>query len=439
MTNNAKKLKAIETIRLATEADKAKNYAKALEFYQSGIEDFLAVIKGEPNVEQRKSMRARVVEYLDRAEKIKTYVENGNDSKPQVKNNHRNTKETKLPNVTRTGFNSKPKTLPSSSKAYGVPSTSISSDNSSKQEISHKLLKKVNSTMGREILNTIVDLTEIRLDDIEGHVIAKRALEEAVILPNINPELFTGLRQPSKGILLFGPPGNGKTMLAKAAGTEAKCTFFNVSAATIMSKWVGEAEKMVQTLFQMARNGQPSIIFVDELDSMLAERSDNENGCARRVKTEFLLQFDGFMSRQEDRILILGATNRPQELDEGILRRFTRRIFIDLPDETTRRNLVSKTFRKSKTKTSFSPTELSKLAEFTEGYSNSDIVSLCREAAMVPLRNMTREELAKVSPSQLRSITFEDVQMALNVIKPSTNPENLQKLREFASKHAQVS
>ena len=159
---------------------------------------------------------------------------------------------------------------------------------------------------------------------------AKQQLQEMVILPATRPDLFKGLRAPTRGLLLYGPPGNGKTMLAKAVATESSCTFLAISASTLTSKWVGEGEKLVRKLFEVAHERAPSIIFIDEIDSVLSARSSNENEASRRLKTEFLIQFDG-VNKGGGQVFVVGASNRPEELDDAVRRRLAKRIHIPLP------------------------------------------------------------------------------------------------------------
>ncbi|XP_038877992.1 spastin isoform X1 [Benincasa hispida] len=174
-----------------------------------------------------------------------------------------------------------------------------------------------------EMINTaIVDRSpSVKWDDIAGLQKAKQALLEMVILPTKRRDLFTGLRKPARGLLLFGPPGNGKTMLAKAVASESEATFFNLSAASFTSKWLGESEKLVRTLFMVAKSRQPSVIFMDEIDSVMSSRHAGEHEASRRLKSEFLVQFDGVMSNSTDLVIVIGATNKPQELDDAVLRR----------------------------------------------------------------------------------------------------------------------
>merc|ERR1739838_879518 len=185
----------------------------------------------------------------------------------------------------------------------------------------------------------VVEKPNIQWTDVAGLDKAKELLKEAVILPIKFPQLFTGKRKPWKGILLYGPPGTGKSYLAKAVATEANnSTFFSVSSSDLVSKYVGESEKLVKNLFEMARDRKPSIVFIDEIDSLVSSRSDNESEAARRIKTEFLVQMQG-VGVDNDGVLVLGATNIPWVLDSAIRRRFERRIYIPLPEAPARESL----------------------------------------------------------------------------------------------------
>ena len=196
-----------------------------------------------------------------------------------------------------------------------------------------------------EILSSSPD---VHWDDIAGLEFAKKTIKEIIIWPMLRPDLFNGIRRPPKGLLLFGPPGTGKTMIAKAIASQSKSMFFNISASSLMSKWIGESEKLVRTLFALASFYQPSVVFIDEIDSLLTSRSENENEASRRIKTEFLVQLDGAGTNAEDRILIIGATNRPQEIDDAFVRRLSKRLYIPLPNKVSRKQLIMRVLEKER-------------------------------------------------------------------------------------------
>lgn len=274
----------------------------------------------------------------------------------------------------------------------------------------------------RDIIRGSPDVT---WESIKGLENAKRLLKEAVVMPIKYPKYFTGLLTPWKGILLFGPPGTGKTMLAKAVATECKTTFFNISASSIVSKWRGDSEKLVKVLFELARHHAPSTIFLDEIDAIISQRGEgrSEHEASRRLKTELLVQMDG-LTKTKDLVFVLAATNLPWELDAAMLRRLEKRILVPLPEPEARRAMFEELLPTNPDEDTLT---YDLLVERTEGYSGSDIRLVCKEAAMQPLRRVMaileespeavpEDELPKVGP-----IKQEDIETALRNTRPSAH------------------
>ncbi|XP_017781357.1 PREDICTED: spastin-like isoform X3 [Nicrophorus vespilloides] len=324
----------------------------------------------------------------------------------------------------------------SSSPARKAPSATGIAKPASKKSLN---LRGVDPKLAQNILDEIVEGGQaVQWEDIVGQETAKQALQEMVILPSLRPELFTGLRTPARGLLLFGPPGNGKTLLARAVATECQATFFSISAASLTSKFVGDGEKLVRALFAVARELQPSIIFIDEVDSLLSERSNNEHECSRRLKTEFLVEFDGLPSNPEsEKVVVMAATNRPQELDEAALRRFPKRVYVTLPDLETRAELLKKLLAKQGC--SLSNGEMKRLATLTDGYSGCDLTALAKDAALGPIRELQPEQVKHLDPGAVRGITISDFLDSLKRIRRSVSPQSLVAYEKWSLQYGDVS
>ncbi|KID78433.1 uncharacterized protein G6M90_00g042520 [Metarhizium brunneum] len=297
----------------------------------------------------------------------------------------------------------------------------------------------------KQILNDIVvQGDEVHWGDIAGLEIAKNALRETVVYPFLRPDLFMGLREPARGMLLFGPPGTGKTMLARAVATESKSTFFSISASSLTSKYLGESEKLVRALFGLARALAPSIIFVDEIDSLLSQRSGSgEHEATRRIKTEFLIQWSdlqraaaGREATEKDkergdanRVLVLAATNLPWAIDEAARRRFVRRQYIPLPEPRTRETQLRTLLGQQKHGLSESDIEI--LVRLTDGFSGSDITALAKDAAMGPLRSLG-EALLHMTMDDIRPILLVDFEASLSTIRPSVSKAGLKEYEDWA-------
>ncbi|KAI5776895.1 P-loop containing nucleoside triphosphate hydrolase protein [Geopyxis carbonaria] len=304
--------------------------------------------------------------------------------------------------------------------------------------------KGVDVASVRQVANEIVVKgDEVHWEDVAGLEGAKNALKEAVVYPFLRPDLFMGLREPARGMLLFGPPGTGKTMLARAVATESRSTFFSISASSLTSKYLGESEKLVRALFALAKALAPSIIFVDEIDSLLSSRGGSESEATRRIKTEFLIQWSDLAraaagrdnsAGDASRVLVLAATNLPWAIDDAARRRFVRRQYIPLPEVETRRRQFENLIRAQKHK--LGPTEMEKLVELTDGYSGSDITALAKDAAMGPLRSLG-EKLLMMTMDEIRPIELTDFEKSMESIRPSVSKEGLKAFEEWATKYGE--
>ncbi|XP_022895055.1 ATPase family AAA domain-containing protein FIGL1 isoform X1 [Olea europaea var. sylvestris] len=288
-------------------------------------------------------------------------------------------------------------------------------------------LRNLEPRLIEHISNEIMDRDpNVRWDDIAGLEHAKKCVTEMVIWPLLRPDIFKGCRSPGRGLLLFGPPGTGKTMIGKAIAGEAKATFFYISASSLTSKWIGEGEKLVRALFGVASCRQPAVIFVDEIDSLLSQRkSEGEHESSRRMKTQFLIEMEGFDGGNEQ-ILLIGATNRPQELDEAARRRLTKRLYIPLPTSDARAWIIKNLLEKDGL-FNLSKEDTDAICKLTEGYSGSDMKNLVKDASMGPLREALRQgiEITNLKKDDMRPVTLQDFENAIHEVRASVSLNEL--------------
>ncbi|TVY57585.1 Vacuolar protein sorting-associated protein 4, partial [Lachnellula cervina] len=345
--------RAIDVVKKAIEADTAAEYDKAYQLYYQSLELFMLALKWEKNAKSKEMIRAKAGEYMERAEKLKNHLSEAD------------------------GKRKKPSMVGSNGSSTGGGGKGEDAKDGEEVDADSK---KLRNALAGAILQ---DKPNVRWEDVAGLEGAKEALKEAVVLPIKFPHLFTGKRQPWKGILLYGPPGTGKSYLAKAVATEANSTFFSVSSSDLVSKWMGESERLVKQLFAMARENKPSIIFIDEIDALCGPRGEGESEASRRIKTEMLVQMDG-VGRDSKGVLVLGATNIPWQLDAAIRRRFQRRVHISLPDSAARQTMFE--LAVGTTPCDLTKADYKKLGDLSEGYSGSDISIAVQDALMQPVR-----------------------------------------------------
>lgn len=292
----------------------------------------------------------------------------------------------------------------------------------SKKALEHK--KEIAKRLGRPLIQTnpyedviacdVInpDHIDVEFNSIGGLESIKQALIELVILPLKRPELFSHgkLLGPQKGVLLYGPPGTGKTMLAKAIAKESGAVFINVRISNLMSKWFGDAQKLVAAVFSLAYKLQPAIIFIDEVDSFLGQRRTTDHEAMTNMKTEFMALWDGFTTDQNARVMVLAATNRPSELDEAILRRLPQAFEIGIPDRRERAEILKVILKGERVESNI---DYDRVASLCEGYTGSDILELCKKAAYFPIRDLLDEEKKGKQSSEPRPLSQSDLEKVL--------------------------
>lgn len=409
----------------------------ALREYKNSLQVFLYIQKWEPNPRVKEMVTERVEELFTRAEKLKAQLDSGAAPAPRAPPGPGGAAEVQRPG------------------GAGGAGDSTSAEDAE----TAKLRKGLEGAIMSEKPN-------VKWDDVAGLFAAKEALQETVILPAKFPQMFDDKCRPWKGILLYGPPGTGKSYLAKATATEADATFFSISSSDLVSKWMGESERLVRNLFEMARENKPAIIFIDEVDSLCGARGESgESDAARRIKTEFLAQMDG-VGKESVGLLVLGATNTPWDLDTAIRRRFEKRIYIPLPEPEARVSLLK--LHIGDTPSQLKQADMVSIARQAEGFSGADMSILVRDAIFEPVRRCRRakffKRVSKVDPNDgvarqfwtpcspgdadrvekslmeiegkellKPDVLFSDFEAALEKVRPSVSPDDLQQHQEFTN------
>lgn len=374
------KSEAIQYARGAVESESNENWEDAFKNYFKAIENLKILKEHDENKYNQETYKKKAIEYFQKASEIKEkYINKGIKQGDKSKQNENSKSNHSSVDISKKTSNNK-----------NDDKNKKKDGKDPKDEEESEDLKKLKESLASCM---VTEKPNVHWEDVAGLENAKDALKEAVLLPLKFKHLFNEKRKPWKGILFYGPPGTGKSYLAKACATEVNATFYSVSASNIMSKYVGEAEKTVRALFELARRNTPAVIFLDEIDSLLSARGEGEQESTRRVKTEFLVQMQG-VGHDDGGLLVLGATNIPWDLDPAVRRRFQKKIYICLPEHEARYVLFSLNI--GKTPNTLVENDINELAEMTDGYSGSDIATLTQEAIYEPLRKCQTAQYFKL-------------------------------------------
>lgn len=268
-------------------------------------------------------------------------------------------------------------------------------------------------------------------EDIGGLEDVKSEVKEAIILPMIDKK--PDFVESPRTLLLYGPPGTGKTLLAKAASNTLRAQFFEARASSLLSKYFGESSKIISMLFDKARRDEPSIIFMDEFDSLMVSRDSGVQESTRRVVSQLLMEIEGFSTKSKERVIMIAATNKPWDLDDAMISRFQRRVYVPLPDGEAREHI----FEIHLKGITLNDITIRKLVGMSGGYSGRDISNLCREAVMLMIREQN-PKLDDLTPAQIekyemnhRSLTGKDFEHAFSKAKKTVNEKTIKRYEEW--------
>jgi vacuolar protein-sorting-associated protein 4 len=422
------RVRGIDLVRRAQQAEAADQLEEALRLYQQGLDCLVHYRNYEKCTQLRNAVEQHIDLYISRAEEIKTALTQ------------------KACSVHR-------------ADAAAASSAQTSSSSSHHTKNDQALRDQITDTM-------LVKRPSVSMDSVAGLHVVKEVLRQAVVYPLSMQQLFANRVEPWSGILLYGPPGTGKTLIAKAVASEVSgSTFMQVTISKIMSKYVGESERLVEMLFRVARENKPVVMFIDEVDALVSQRNDGEHEVSRKVKNMFLQEMDGVGS-QNSGVLVLCATNMPWTLDDAFLRRMQRRIYIPRPCAESRASILSVLLKD--VPHTLTPEHVADIAAATDEWTGSDLNTLVRTARNRQLQSLSvARHFVETGPDkmlvpcastvpgarelsmadikdkgwlarvQLPDVSVDDFTHALVTVKPSPLSQKIEKYEEWTTNYGE--